>query len=98
MLIDGHLVLPRPISEEPRFSVTCVYHEFSAISANFLTISAPIFAPKFVHVFEFLMELELKLEWLERVSDKSGGLGPPDFLTLAQAIPTSFPIPLKIQK
>ena len=24
MLIDGHLVLPRPIFEEPRFSATCV--------------------------------------------------------------------------
>ena len=40
------------------------------------------------------MELEFKLEWLEGVHDKSGGLAPPDFLTLAQAIPTSIPIPL----
>ena len=34
---------------------------------------APIFAP----IFNFSMELELKLEWLEGVSEKSGGLATP---------------------
>ena len=69
------------------------YHQFSAISENFATISEPIFAPNFIPIFEILMELELKLECLEGVSKKSGGLAPSDFLTLPQAIPTSIPIP-----
>ena len=39
------------------------------------------------------MELELKLEWLEAVAEKSGGLAPPDFVTLTQFILTSLLTP-----
>ena len=50
-------------------------------------------------IFEILMELELKLEWLEAVSKHlGGGQAPQICLTLPQAIPTSIPIPLKCQK
>ena len=38
--------------------------------------SADFFAPNFTRILTFLMELELKLEWLEAVSNKSGGLAP----------------------
>ena len=48
------------------------------------SIFAPIFEPTFLRqflapIFNFLMELELKLEWLEGVSKNLGGASPPDF-------------------
>ena len=42
--------------------------------ANFRT---KLFATMFAPIFDFLMELEFKLEWLEGVAQKSGGLAPP---------------------
>ena len=49
--------------------------------------------------FNFLMELKLKLEWLEGVSKNlRAGQASQIFLKLPQAIPTSIPIPFRNSK
>ena len=51
-----------------------VSHNLRRIGRFFATIFAPIFASIFAPIFHFLMELELKLEWLEGVSKILGRL------------------------